>query len=277
MENSKIGVFDSGFGGLDILREIVNELPEYSYIYLGDTARAPYGSRSQDLIYNFTEQVVDFLFRQHCQLIILACNTASSEALRRIQREYLPKHYPKRRVLGVIIPAVETAKEMTKNNRVGVMATEGTVASGAFERELKKLNPTIEVFQNACPLLVPIVEVGEQDSEIAERAIKNYIQPLLKKDIDTLILGCTHYGLLEDKIKREAGQGIGVVSEGRVVAEKLKDYLKRHPEIENRFDRKQEIRFLTTDLTDKFKVLGSKFFGRAIIPQKPKKLFKIKK
>lgn len=156
-----IGVFDSGFGGLAILKEIVKKLPQYDYLYLGDTARMPYGSRSQEVIYNFTEQAVDFLFKRGCSLVILACNTASSEALRKIQQGYLKNNYPKRRVLGVVIPAAQAAVEITKNNRVGVMATEGTVNSHSFEKEIKKLNPKIKVFQQGCPLLVPIVEAGE--------------------------------------------------------------------------------------------------------------------
>ena len=269
LKRSPIGVFDSGFGGLEILREIARELPQYDYIYLGDTARAPYGNRSQEVVYGFTEQAVDFLFKRNCQLIILACNTASSKALRRIQRG-LPKHYPDRRVLGVIIPAAEVAVEVTKNNRVGVIATEGTVNSGAFVRELVKLNPNIEVFQKACPLLVPIVEYGEKDPQVVNLVIRNYLEPLLDKSIDTLILGCTHYGLLEEQIKKVAGKEISLISGGKVVAEKLKDYLNRHPEIESILKKDSKIRFLTTDLTGKFELLGSQFFGQPIKPSKIK-------
>jgi len=263
-----IGVFDSGFGGLDILREIAKNLPEYNYIYLGDTARTPYGTRSQEVVYNFTRQAVDFLFKKNCQLIILACNTASSEALRRIQQKYLPRRYPKRRVLGVIIPAAEAAIDKTYNGRVGVIATEGTVNSGAFERELKKLNPKIKIFQKACPLLVPIVEAGEEKSPATEIILKRYLRPLTKKNIDTLILGCTHYGLLQNKIRKIIGKKIEIISEGKIVAEKLKDYLIRHPKIEKTLTKNKKIKFLTTDLTDKFKILGSKFFQKEIIPEK---------
>lgn len=263
-----IGIFDSGFGGLDILREVVKVLPEYDYIYLGDTARAPYGSRSQDLIYKFTEQAVNFLFKQKCQLIILACNTASSEALRKIQQEYLPNYYPKKRILGVIIPATEMAVELTNNNRVGVIATEGTITSEAFERELKKLKPEIKVFQKACPLLCPIIEAGEQTSGVLEVALKNYLAPLIEKNIDVLILGCTHYGLLKDEIRAITGDDVKLVLEGKIVSEKLKGYLKRHPEIENKLTKNSKIEFWTTDLTDKFRVLGSQFFGKPIIPKK---------
>ena len=263
-----IGVFDSGFGGLEILGKIVKELPEYSYIYLGDTARTPYGSRSQEVVYNFTKQAVDFLLKKECQLVILACNTASSEALQKIQKTYLPKYYPERRVLGVIIPASEKAVEITKNNRIGVIGTEGTVNSRAFERELKKINPKVKVFQKACPLLVPIIEAGEEKSPAADLILKNYLNPLIRRKIDTLILGCTHYGLLENKIKKIAGNRIKIVTEGRVVAEKLRDYFKRHPVTERKITNKNNVKFLTTDLTDKFRVLGSKFFGKKIHPEK---------
>lgn len=268
MRNKLIGVFDSGFGGLEILREIVKTLPEYDYLYLGDTARTPYGTRSQEIIYKFTKQAVDFLFKRRCQLIILACNTASSEALRRIQQDYLPKHYPTRKVLGVIIPACEKTITETGNNRVGVLGTEGTIASGAFKRELKKLNSKVKVFQKACPLLVPIVEEGEQDPRIVTLVIKKYLTPLLKKNIDSLILGCTHYGILEDKIKEITGLKIKIIAEGKVVAEKFKNYLKRHPELEEKLSKNCQVKFLTTDETAKFKILGSKFFGKTIRPYK---------
>lgn len=263
-----IGVFDSGFGGLSVLRHIVRVLPEYDYVYLGDTARMPYGARSQEVIYEFTQQAVDFLFQNNCELIILACNTASSEALRKIQQEYLPKYYPKKRVLGVIIPAAEEAIEVTGNNKIGVMATESAVASGAFERELKKLNPLAQVFQQGCPLLVPIVESGEQNSEITDVMLRKYITPLMKKNIDTLILGCTHYGILESKIKNITGQNIRVISEGKIVAKKMKQYLQRHSEIERILSKKRRITFYTTDITNRFKDLGSKFFGKKIAPIK---------
>lgn len=263
-----IGVFDSGFGGLSILRHIARELPEYGYVYLGDTARTPYGTRSQEVLYEFTRQAVDFLFYHNCELIILACNTASSVALRKIQQEYLPKYYPHKRVLGVIIPTAEMAIEITKNNKIGVIATESTVASDAFKPELVKINPLTKVFQQACPLLVPIVESGEQNSEIADIALRKYLNPLIKKKIDTLILGCTHYGILESKIKKIAGRNIKVISEGKIVAKKLKQYLQRHSEIERKLTKNHKIVFYTTDTTSRFKKLGSKFFGKKIEPIK---------
>lgn len=269
-EKYVIGVFDSGFGGLAILKEIVKKLPEYNYLYLGDTARAPYGSRSQQTIYQFTQQAVDFLFKNNCYLIILACNTASSQALRRIQNQYLPKHYGQRRVLGAIIPASEQAVQETKNNKIGVIGTEATTVSGTFKKELKKLNSQTRVYQQACPLLVPIIEAGEQNSLLTTLALKNYLQPVTKQGIDTLILGCTHYGLIQTKIKKIVGKHIKVIGEGRVIAEKLKDYLNRHPEIESQLKKNKQMRFLTTDLTDRFEKLGSQFYGRKIKAQKIK-------
>ncbi len=261
-----IGVFDSGFGGLTVFRELVKQLPQYDYIYLGDSARAPYGNRSQDLIFKFTQQAVDYLFRQGCELIILACNTASAEALRKIQQEYLPKNYPSRRVLGVIRPTVEEAARMTKNNKIGVIGTKATVFSKAYVKELEKLNPDIKVFQQACPLLVPIIEAGEHNREDTDLILKKYLMPLLKQDIDTLILGCTHYSIIKDKIKKLVGD-IQLVSQEEIISPKLADYLKRHPEIEKKLGKTGKRIFLTTDLTDKFQKLGSQFFGEKIFPE----------
>ncbi len=272
-----IGVFDSGFGGLTIFRELVKQLPKYDYIYLGDSARTPYGNRSQDLIFEFSRQAVDYLFKQGCQLIILACNTASSEALRRIQQEHLSKNYlpriipkefvrgPKRRVLGVIRPTVEEAVKLTKNNKIGVIGTERTVSSGAYVREIKNLNPKIKVFQQACPLLVPIIEAGEHNWEGTDLILKQYLKPLIKKKIDTLILGCTHYPIIKNKIRKIVGK-IKLVSQEEIIGPKLKDYLIRHPEIERRIGKAGKRIFLTTDLTNKFQKLGSLFYGKNIYP-----------
>ncbi len=264
----KIGVFDSGLGGLSILRGVVRELPEYSYLYLGDSARAPYGNRSKELVYQFTKEALDFLFDQGCELVILACNTASSEALRRIQQEYLPNRYPSKRVLGVLIPAAEEATEKSRRGRVGVIATEGTVRSGAFVRELGKVNDQIEVFQQACPLLVPIVEAGEARSEFTKEVLAGYLAPLKAEDIDTLIMGCTHYGFLEDRIKSIVGPGVVVVSEETCVPPRLRDYLTRHEEIDSLLERGGGVRFYSTDITDKFTKLGSEFFGEDIVVQR---------
>lgn len=259
-----IGVFDSGFGGLTILRGLVKALPEYDYLYLGDSARAPYGSRSQETIYEFTRQAVDFLFAHDCELVILACNTASSEALRRIQQEHLPQVHPGKKVLGVIIPAAEAATEKTGTEKIGVIATESTVTSRAFVRELKKLDPAVTVFQNPCPLLVPIIEAGEHRSEITDVLLRKYLAPLLRKNIDTLILGCTHYEILKRKIQTIAGKNVIIISESTVVAKKLRDYLNRHPEIEQRLGKKGRCHFYSTDRTEKFTRLGSQFFGAPI-------------
>lgn len=260
----RIGVFDSGFGGLHVLRSIVRTLPHYEYVYLGDTARTPYGDRTQETIYAFTKQAMDFLFKHGCALVIVACNTASSEALRRIQQEYLPKHGHGKNVLGVLIPAAEEAMQKTSNKKVGVIATRGTVASKKFVRELTKLDARVKVFQKACPLLVPLVEAGEQNSPETETILKRYLAPLLKKKIDTLILGCTHYGILEKKIRAIVGPKMNIISEAKVVPKKLEKYLKKHVEFERTLSKRPNVHFYSTDRTDNFQILGSKFFGRSI-------------
>lgn len=263
-----IGIFDSGLGGIQILKHIAKELPEYNYVYLGDTARVPYGNRSQEVIYDFTVQAVDFLLRKGCHLIIFACNTVSSKALQKIQREYLPKRYPGKKVLGVIIPVSEEAVSKTKNKRIGVIATQGTVSSGAFNRELGKLDPEIKIFQQACPLLVPIVEAGEEKSKVAEWMLQKYLKPILRNKVDTLILGCTHYRFFEGKIRKIIGKKIQLIDEGRIVARKLRDYLTEHRDIEKLLGRNSELKFFTTDLTKRFEGMGSKFFGKKIKPKK---------
>lgn len=255
-----IGVFDSGFGGLDVMRSVVRALPRYEYVYLGDTARAPYGHRPQKTIYAYTKQAVDFLFNKGCGLVVIACNTSSSKALRKIQRQYGAR----RKVLGVLIPAAEEAVRKTRNKRVGIIATQATVASKKFVRELWKLDPEVQIFQQACPLLVPLVEAGEQDSPEMRSALKKYLRPLARKKIDTLILGCTHYGILEKKIRKIVGRRVAIVSEARVVPKKLKDYLKRHPEIESKLSKRGSVRFYSSDRTDNFRELGSRFFGKPI-------------
>jgi glutamate racemase len=263
-KNMRIGIFDSGFGGLHVLRSIVTTLPRYDYIYLGDTARAPYGDRTQETIYAYTKQAVDFLFRHECGIVVIACNTASSEALRKIQDEYGTK----KKVLGVLIPAAEEAVRRTTSRRIGVIATASTIASDKFVRELAKLDPSIHVFQKACPLLVPLVEAGEHATPEMETILKRYLHPLMNKKIDTLILGCTHYGILERKIREVIGPDINLVSEARVVPKKLKIYLKKHNDIEATLGKRSSIRFYSTDRTDNFKILGSKLFGRPIRVEK---------
>jgi glutamate racemase len=258
--NKRIGIFDSGFGGLHVLRSIVTTLPDYDYVYLGDTARTPYGDRPQETILAYTRQAVDFLFSHECGMVIIACNTASSEALRKIQDEYGAK----KKVLGVLIPAAEEAVQRTKNRRVGVIATASTVASKKFIRELAKLDPSVEVFQKACPLLVPLVEAGEQNSPEVATILERYLRPLLAKKIDTLILGCTHYGILEKKIRAVAGPDIAIVSEAKVVPKKLEQYLAKHTEIETTLRKGARTLFYSTDRTDRFQTLGSALFGRPI-------------
>lgn len=258
-----IGVFDSGFGGLRVLRGITKQIPQYAYIYLGDSARAPYGSRPSDEVYRFTKQGVDFLFDRGARLVVLACNTASSEALRNIQQEYMKEGNAKK-VLGVLIPFAEVAARRTNNKRVGVIATEGTVRSGSFVREITKLDPGVTVFQQACPLLVPLVEAGKHESKRAGGILREYLGPLLAERIDTLVLGCTHYGILEKRIREIVGDAIKIISEDDVVPQSLEAYLARHPEIESRIARNLLPRFFSTGNVSRFERLGSIFFGSPI-------------
>lgn len=268
-----IGVFDSGFGGLHVLKSVTTRLPEYGYIYLGDSARAPYGPRSPEEIYQYTKEGVDFLFARGATLVILACNTASSEALRKIQMEENEKKSAQggpasgRKVLGVLIPFAEKAVEVTKNKRVGVMATEGTVLSNSYRREITKLGD-IEVFQQACPELVPYIEAGEHDSDRVSFLIYSYLQPLMNEHIDTLVLGCTHYGLIEEKIKAELDGSVRVICEGDVVPPALGGYLSRHPEIEQKIARTGVQEFFTTGDVNHFETLGNIFYGSPIRAQK---------
>lgn len=266
--NKSIGVFDSGFGGIHILKSIVKELPEYNYVYLGDTARSPYGTRSQEIIYEFTKQAVDFLFENNCELVVFACNTASAEALHKIQQEYLPKKYPNKKVLGVLIPLAEEAFNKTKNKKIGIMATSGTVHSNAFVREINKLNKEIKITQKACPLLVPIVECGEKDSPATEIIIKNYLKHFNKKNIDTLILGCTHYGILENKIKKIIGSNVKIICASHIVPKKLRSYLEKHDELEKLLKKNSKVDFYSTDITETFTLLGGVFFGKKISVKK---------
>jgi glutamate racemase len=259
-----IGVFDSGFGGLVVLREFLGVLPQYDYLYLGDNARIPYGTRSDRVVIRFTRQAVEFLFRQGCRLIILACHTASAKALRTIQQTYLLEHYPDRRVLGVLIPTVEEALAASPKKRIGVIGTEGTVTSRSFELELHKLDPTVQVFQQACPLLVPLIEEGEQDWEGTAMILRRYLTSIQQAGVDTLILGCTHYSILKDRVAALMGNGARLICSGQVTATKLVDYLNRHPEIEAQLSRGRTRRYLTTDLTPRFQQLASLFMGRAL-------------
>ena len=250
-----IGIFDSGYGGLTILHGIRQLLPEYDYLYLGDNARAPYGPRSFDVVYEFTRQAVVKLFEMGCHLVILGCNTASAKALRSIQQIDLPKIDPERRVLGVIRPTAEVIGSLTKTRHVGVLATEGTIKSESYNLEIRKLHPDIQVSGVACPFWVPLVEYNEADSPGADYFVKKRIDEIMRKDpqIDALILGCTHYPLLMPKILKYLPAGVRVVPQGEYVAESLKSYLERHPQIELRCARNGRVNYLTTENPEKFK------------------------
>lgn len=256
----KIGVFDSGLGGLAIARAIMARLPEYDYLYLGDTKRVPYGNRSQDTIHQFVGEAMGYLFANDCQLIILACNTASAESLRKSQQEYLPNHYPDRRVLGVLIPAAEAAIESGPVEKVGVIATTSTVESGSYARELDRLKPGIEVHSQATPLLVPLIENG--GSKYARVILEDYLTLLNEAGIDSLILGCTHYCLLKDMIREIVD--CPVVSQDEVVPDKLASYLERHPEIESKLGKSRERRFQVTDLSPGYSDLVHRLTGEEL-------------
>ena len=250
-----IGVFDSGYGGLTILHGIRQLLPQYDYIYLGDNARAPYGTRSFDVVYQFTRQAVMKLFELGCHLVILGCNTASAKALRSIQRNDLPNFDPSRRVLGVIRPTAEIIGTLTKNNHVGLLATEGTVKSHSYDLEIKKLWPEIKVTGVACPFWVPLVEYNEADSPGADYFVKKRIDELMlhDHDIDTIILGCTHYPILMPKIVKYVRPGVRIVPQGEYVAGSLQDYLRRHTDMEHQLTQGGSCRYLTTENPERFK------------------------
>lgn len=259
-----IGVFDSGYGGLTILDKIREKMPEYDYIYLGDNARTPYGTRSFEVVYNFTLQAVRKLFELGCPLVILACNTASAKALRSIQQIDLPQIAPRKRVLGVIRPTVECIGEMTTTRHIGVLATTGTIKSESYPLEVRKLFPDITITGEACPMWVPLVENNESQSEGADYFIRQHIERLLQKDplIDTILLGCTHYPLLMEKIKKFTPSHIRIIAQGEYVAESLQDYLKRHPEMDNLCSQGGTCRFLTTESEQKFKESASIFLSQ---------------
>ena len=251
---SPIGIFDSGYGGLTILHGIRQLLPEYDYLYLGDNARTPYGPRSFDVVYEFTRQAVQKLFDLGCQLVILGCNTASAKALRSIQQNDLPKIDPERRVLGVIRPTAEVIGTLTKTRHVGVLATEGTIRSESYNLEIQKLWPDIQVSGVACPFWVPLVEYNEADSPGADYFVKKRIDQIMRLDpqIDTIILGCTHYPLLMPKILKYLPQGVRVVPQGEYVAESLQRYFELHPQMEQRISRGATVRYLTTESPERF-------------------------
>ena len=261
-----IGVFDSGYGGLTILDKIREVLPEYDYIYLGDNARAPYGTRSFEVVYEFTRQAVNKLFDMGCHLVILACNTASAKALRSIQMNDLPQIDPARRVLGVIRPTVECVGEISKNQHIGVLATAGTIKSESYPLEIHKLFPEIQVSGTACPMWVSLVENNESQDEGADYFIRKYIDQLLSKDpqIDTVIIGCTHFPILLPKIRQYIPDHISVIAQGEYVAESLKDYLKRHPEMDAKCTKNGNCQFYTTEAEEKFSESASTFLKQQI-------------
>ncbi len=250
-----IGVFDSGYGGLTILEGIRRLMPQYDYLYLGDNARAPYGPRSFDVVYQFTREAVHKLFSMGCHLVVLGCNTASAKALRSIQQNDLPQWDAERRVLGIIRPTAEVIGHITRNGHVGLLATEGTVRSHSYDLEIQKLWPDIRVTGVACPFWVPLVEYNEADSPGADYFVKKRIDQLMALDpqIDTVILGCTHYPLLMPKIEKYTPQGVQIVSQGGYVAQSLKDYLARHSDMERQLTRGSHTRYLTTENPDKFR------------------------
>lgn len=266
MNKQPIGVFDSGYGGLTVLKEITAVLPQYDYLYMGDNARAPYGSRSFDTVYHYTLQCVEWFFKQGCQLVILACNTASAKALRSIQQKDLPKIDPQKRVLGVIRPTAEVIGKYTKTGHVGVMGTSGTVESGSYLVEIEKFFPQIKVSQEACPMWVPLIENNEHLSPGADYFIKKHVKNLWQKDkkIDAVLLACTHYPLLAESILQNSPKNVQLISQGRIVAESLADYLKRHPEIEAQCSKAGTLQFFTTGDTKDFDNHAGIFYGKAV-------------
>lgn len=261
-----IGVFDSGYGGLTILDEIRRKLPQYDYIYLGDNARAPYGTRSFDIVYRFTLEAVRYLFEQGCQFVILGCNTASAKALRSIQQHDLPAIDPARRVLGVIRPTVEKIGEITRTGNIGIVGTPGTIRSHSYEMEIEKLYPGFRTFTQACPMWVPLVENGEATGEGTDYFVKRDVERLMAQnpDIDTVILGCTHYPLLKDKVEKYVPEGVTVLSQGAIVADSLADYLNRHPEMTARCSKGATCRYLTTESSDKFSESATVFLSEPV-------------
>lgn len=265
-EPGPIGVFDSGYGGLTILSRIRELMPQYDYLYLGDNARTPYGTRSFEVVYEFTSQCVEKLFSMGCHLVILACNTASAKALKSIQVNDIPQLDENRRVLGIIRPTVESIGNLTTTRHIGILATPGTIKSMSYPMEIHKLFPDIRVSGEACPIWVPLVETGESGSEGADYFIRKHIENLLAKDskIDTIVLGCTHYPLLLDKIRKYVPEGINIVSQGEYVASSLQNYLYRHPEMDEKTTRNGTCRYLTTESTELFLPSASIFLNEDI-------------
>lgn len=243
-----IGVFDSGYGGLTVLKPFLSKLPQYDYIYLGDNARAPYGPRGAETVKKYSEEAVEFLFNKGANLVIIACNTASALALRHLQQKYSDK-----KILGVLFPLVEKAVQSTKSKKIAIVGTTGTVNSKAYDKEIAKLDPEIKIYSHACPLLVPLIEERWHHKPEALSILKKYLKPIKSYNCDTLILGCTHYPLMYKHFKRYMGKNVNVLDSGEVVAESLVDYLQRHPEVESKISRNEERHYLTTDCPGTFK------------------------
>lgn len=258
-----IGVFDSGFGGLTILKEIMKVMPEYDFLFLGDNARAPYGTRSFDIVYEYTRQCTKYLMDYNCPLVILACNTASAKGLRTIQQKDLPTWNPQDRVLGIIRPTVENILQRSKTKHIGLFGTTGTINSNTYPLEFAKTDPEVVVNGCACPMWVPLVENGEYDSPGADYFIEKKVNELMEKDsqIDTIILGCTHYPLLLPKIEKYVPSHVAIVSQGKIVADSLRDYLNRHPEMDERLSKNGEGKFLTTESVEKFQTSAKIFLN----------------
>lgn len=270
VNGTSIGIFDSGYGGLTILNGIRQRMPEYDYIYLGDNARAPYGTRSFDVVYEFTLQAVKKLFELGCPLVILGCNTASAKALRSIQQNYLPKHAPNFRVLGVIRPTAEVVGQFTHTGHIGVLATEGTIKSESYKLEIEKLHPGSTIVGQACPMWVPLVENNEFDKPGADYFVKDSLDKLMAKDplIDTIILGCTHYPLLLDKINLYLPKGVKVIPQGQYIAASLEDYLHRHPDMNQRLTKGGTCLYFTTESSSKFRESASLFLNEDVTAQR---------
>jgi glutamate racemase len=266
MKQQPIGIFDSGYGGLTVLKEITAKLPQYDYVYLGDNARSPYGTRSFETVYEYTLQCVQWIFNQGCPLVILACNTASAKALRSIQQNDLAKIDDEKRVLGVIRPTTEIIGSFTKTGNVGILATNGTVISNSYPIEIEKFYPDIKVFQEACPMWVPLVENNEYNSPGADYFIQKNINNLLRQsaDIDTVLLACTHYPLLMDKIKKAVPAHVTVLSQGQIVAKSLEEYLQKHPKMEAKCSKNGQVSFFTTDSPEDFDNHAAVFYGKPV-------------
>lgn len=263
----KIGVFDSGLGGLSILKSIIKILPQYDYLYLGDNARVPYGGRSTETIYEFTRQAMEFMLGQDCQLIILGCNSATANALRKLQQQYLPKYYPNRRILGIIKPTVEYLAE-SELEKIGIIGTYATINSNAYVREIGKVLNNAQVFGRTCPLLVPIVEENETGWQGTKMILNKYLRFVKKEKITTLVLACTHYSLLKKQIKEIVGNKVKVIDQGVLVADKLKKYLANHPEIEQKLTKNRQRIYYVTDLNERFEKMSQIFINKPIKIQK---------